>query len=251
MPNLIDRYVLGARVAPVTIVSLSLFLAVSAWIPFSEWPTKLAGGGVFLVIGAFALGQLARDAGKAIEPRLWASWDGPPSVRMLRHRDPTFPAGSKSLMHRRLIELGVVDQIPSEAEEQQDPVHADEVYRTCSDWLRRKALELKSKAPFDVVHSENIYYGFRRNLLGIKRYGLALTGAACAVAVAAFFFDRKPIIDLVLMLFLGAYLLFGVTEAAVKSAADEYAKRLLDAIQALDVPRKSAPKQRGAKARST
>jgi hypothetical protein len=145
--NLIDRYVLGARVAPVAVVAFSLFLAISAWIPFSQWPIKLLGGSAFLVLGAFILAQLARDAGKAIEGPLWASWGGPPTVRMLRHRDTTIAPGSKSLLHRHLIELDIVDRLPSESEEREHPDHADEAYLTCSHWLRQKALELKSKAP--------------------------------------------------------------------------------------------------------
>jgi hypothetical protein len=36
MSNLIDRYILGARVAPVAVVAFSLFLAISAWIPFAQ-----------------------------------------------------------------------------------------------------------------------------------------------------------------------------------------------------------------------
>ena len=73
MSNLIDRYILGARVAPVAVVAFSLFLAISAWIPFSHWPIKLLGGSAFLALGAFVLAQFARDAGKAIEGPLWAS----------------------------------------------------------------------------------------------------------------------------------------------------------------------------------
>ena len=114
MNNLIDRYVLGARVAPVAVVAFSLFLAISAWIPFSQWPIKVLGGSAFLVLGAFVLAQLARDAGKAIEGPLWASWGGPPTVRMLRHRDTTIAPGTKSLLHRHLVELGIVDRLPSE-----------------------------------------------------------------------------------------------------------------------------------------
>jgi hypothetical protein len=93
------------------VTPFSLFLAVSAWIPFSEWPVKLLGGSMFLAIGAFVLAQLTRDAGKRIEPGLWEPWGGPPSVRMLRHRDTTIAAGSKAAMHYRLVELGVVDHI--------------------------------------------------------------------------------------------------------------------------------------------
>lgn len=248
MGNLIDRYVLGARVAPVVVVAFSLFLAVSAWIPFSQWPVKLLGGGVFLAIGAFVLAQLTRDAGKRIEPELWASWDGPPSVRMLRHRDTTMAGGSKSQIHRRLVELGIVDHMPTGDDERQDPDAADAIYRTCSDWLRRKALELKAKAPFDVVHSENIFYGFRRNLLGIKVYGLVVTGAVLAITAGAFWSGRRPYIELCAILLVGVYLLLGVNAAAVKRAADEYAKRLLDAVQSVSPPRATATKGRSPRA---
>jgi hypothetical protein len=240
MNSLIDKYILGARVAPVAVVAFSLFLAISAWIPFSQWPIKLLGGSAFLVLGAFVLAQLARDAGKAIEGPLWASWGGPPTVRMLRHSDPTIAPGSKTLLHRHLIELGIVDWLPSEAEERGDPARADAAYLTCADWLRRKALELKSKPPFDIVHSENIWYGFRRNILGIKRYGLIIWSFALIAAGAAFFFNRQPFIELFGIVFVGGYLIFAVTEAAVRRAADEYSKRLLDAAQSLPIPTKPA-----------
>ena len=216
MSNMFDRYVLFARIGPVTTVALALFLAVSAWIPFSQWPVKLLGGGAFLAIGAFVLAQLTRDAGKRIEPALWTCWDGPPSVRFLRHRDTTIAAGSKAAMHRRLIELNVVNQMPSEDEERKHPSDADATYRTCSDWLRRKAIELKAKSPFDVVHSENISYGFRRNLLGIKHYGLITVGAVLVIAAGAFWSGRRPYIEGAAILLLGLYLLLCVNAAAVK-----------------------------------
>ena len=241
MNSLIDKYILGARVAPVAVVALSLFLAISAWIPFSQWPIKLLGGSVFLVLGAFVLAQLARDAGKAIEGPLWASWGGPPTVRMLRHRDATIPSATKSLLHGHLVELGIVDRLPSEAEERDHPDQADEVYLTCANWLRRKALELKSKAPFDVVHSENISYGYRRNILGIKPYGLIILCVAFIVTAAAFFFHRVPYIELCVIVILGAYMIFGVTKTALKRAADEYSKRLLDAGQILPASAKRSP----------
>jgi hypothetical protein len=240
MGSLIDRYILGARVAPVAVVAFSLFLAISAWIPFAQWPVKLVGGSAFLALGAFVLAQLARDAGKAIEGPLWASWGGPPTVRMLRHRDSTIAPGSKALLHRHLIELGIVAWLPTEAEEHYDPARADAAYLTCADWLRRKALELKSKAPFDVVHSENIWYGFRRNILGLKRYGLIIWGLAFIASSTAFFFGRQPFIEFFGIIFVGLYLLFAVSEAAMKRAADEYSKRLLDAAQSLPVPKSQA-----------
>ena len=245
--TLIDRYVLGARVAPVVVVALSLFLAVSAWIPFSEWPIKLLGGSAVLGIGAFVLAQVSRDAGKAIEGPLWASWGGPPTMQMLRHRDQTVEAGSKTLLHRKLAALQIVDRLPTPGEEIADPVEADAQYRTCADWLRRKALELKAKAPFDIVHSENIAYGFRRNLLGIRPYGLTVFAASIITTIIAFFFHRDPYVELGGVTLVGAYLLFAVNSEAVKRAAYDYSRRLLDAAQSLP---DSPPKKTGRKPRA-
>ena len=236
MPGLIDKYTLGARVVPVAVVAFPLFLAVSAWIPFSHWPLKLAGGGAVVTTAAFVLGQLARDAGKAIEGPIWASWGGPPTVRMLRHRDTTIAAGSKARIHKRLIELGVVNAMPSKAEEEQDPSAADRIYKMCSDWLRNKALELKARSPFDVVHSENITYGFRRNLLGIKPYGLAILALAITATVAAFTTGRHSVLEPGGLAVFGAFLVFGATRAAMKRAADDYSMRLLNAVEAIPLP---------------
>ncbi len=229
-------------------MALSLFLAVSAWIPFSEWPIKLLGGSAVLGIGAFVLSQIARDAGKAIEGPLWASWGGPPTMQMLRHRDLTIEAGSKALLHRKLVALEIVDRLPTLAEETADPAAADAQYRTCADWLRRKALELKTKPPFDIVHSENIAYGFRRNLLGIRPYGLMVLAATIVTTIAAFFFHRDPYIELVGIILIGAYLVLAVDADAVKRAAYEYSRRLLDAAQSLQAAtkRKAASKTRAA-----
>src|SRR5262249_21368552 len=136
-------------------------------------------------------------------------------------RDATIPPGTKSLLHRHLVELGVVDRLPSEEEEREDPNEADNEYLTCANWLRQKALELKSKSPFDVVHSENISYGYRRNILGIKPYGLLIVCFGLVVTIAAFFFQRQPYIELISIAVVGAYLVFGVTKAGLKRAADE------------------------------
>lgn len=244
--QIIDRYTLGARVFPVGVVAAPLFLATSAWFPISQWPEKLLGGSAVLAIAAFALAQLARERGKAIEGPLWDLWGGPPSVRMLRHRDNAFDAGTKARMHRRLIDLGVVDHIPSVQEEAHDPQGADKIYRTCSEWLRRKALELKSKSPFDVVHAENILYGYCRNLLGIRGIGLAIASVSVVAILTAFYFGRQPVAEIAGALALFGYLVAIMNATRVKHAADNYAYRLLSAIDAIPVPAaktKSKPKR--------
>jgi len=76
MIGLVDRYTLLARVGPAVLVGMAACLAVTAWIPFAEWPIKLAAGSTVIAIVAMVLGQLVRDAGKAIEKPLWTIWGG-------------------------------------------------------------------------------------------------------------------------------------------------------------------------------
>ena len=237
-----DRYTLRARVFPVVVAAAPLFFAISAWIPFSQWPVKLAGGSAALIVAAFALAQLARDAGKKIEQPLWASWGGPPTARMLRYGDPSFDDGTRERIHRRLVTHGVVGQMPTKAEQAAAPDAADATYRMCSDWLRGKALEQKANSPFDVVHDENISYGFRRNILGIRVPALAIAVFSLAVVASAFVFDRSPVIELGAVVGIGAYVVLGVTEAALKRAADNYSERLLRAVEA--IPAGKTPKTR-------
>lgn len=231
----LDRYTMFARVFPVAVVSFPLLLAVSAWIPFAQWPLRLAGGGLVMVIAAFALAQLARDAGKAIEAPLWVHWGGPPTARMLRHSDDTFDPSVKSSIHKQLVKLAVCECMPSAAEETADPEGAEATYRFCSDWLRRKALQLKGVSPFDVVHQENVSYGYHRNVLGIKTTGIAIALCSIVSIAAAFAFNRFPVIELLLALAIAGYLAFAITERRLKSCADSYSHRLLSAVDAIPV----------------
>ena len=245
MFNLLDRYTFTARVAPVVIVALAVPLAVGAWIPLSDWPVKMFGIATVLAIAGFAVSFLARDAGKALQGPLWASWGGPPTVQLLRHRNAIISAGSKAGLHQHLVALRIVDRLPSPAEEADDPFAADDKYLTCSDWLRRKALELKAKSPFDVVHGENINYGFRRNLLGIRKYGLMLIIPSFLVAGAAAFYGRHPAAELSGIAVLAAYLIFGINEAAVRRSAFDYSQRLLDSAFSLTPQAAKATRHRG------
>ena len=233
MIGLVDRYTLLARVGPAVLVGMAACLAVTAWIPFAEWPFKLAAGSTVIAIVAMVLGQLVRDAGKAIEKPLWTKWGGAPTARMLRHRDETIRPGLKASLHTRMVELGFVERMPTKQEEDEDPAGAERLYETCSDRLRNKALELKAKSPFDVVHQENISYGFRSNLLGIRTYALCIVAASFLGAVAAFFFGRHPYLEAGGIIVIAAAILASANESALKSTVDNYSERLLNAVDAI------------------
>src|SRR3989442_4065228 len=92
-----DAYTLRARILPTLIVGLPIGLAALAWFPKSaSWWGPISG----LVVGAGGvalLAQVGRDWGKRKQPRLFESWGGEPTTRLLRHRD----APNAVLLQRR------------------------------------------------------------------------------------------------------------------------------------------------------
>jgi hypothetical protein len=122
-------------------------------------------------------------------------------------------------------------QLPSETEETQDPVGADAAYEAAIGVLRERTRDANR---FPLVHGENIRYGFRRNLLGLRPFGLAGSllglGAALVDAVvirkATSAFLAVAVVDVLLLLFWWKT----VTEAWVRRAAEAYAEALLGSL---------------------
>ena len=109
--------------------------------------------------------NVARSKGKLLEPQLVDSWGGWPSTTLLRHRDKTIEAPTKARYHKKLQELVGELVLPSADEELANPVAADVVYRSATNLLKEKRRGPK----FKLLLRENALYGFRRNLLGLKR----------------------------------------------------------------------------------
>src|SRR2546426_1429790 len=126
--------------------------------------------------GAFLLSQLARDAGKRGEKRLFEKWGGLPSVRIFRHRDTQLDSITKARYHARLATLVGGTKIPTVGEEQADAAAADRVYMAWSNYLRVSTRDVKK---YSLVFKENVDYGYRRNVWGLRPIGI-LTCAACS-----------------------------------------------------------------------
>ena len=93
-----DGYDLKARIFPGLILALPVLVDALYAVP------RLKSFGIFTATGVcglaliYALGQVARWRGEAIESSLWLSWGGPPSTRFLRYRDETFSDELKDLI---------------------------------------------------------------------------------------------------------------------------------------------------------
>jgi hypothetical protein len=139
--------------------------------------------------------------------------------------------------HER-ISTAIGRTLPTATEEAEDEAGADEQYEDAAKSLRERT---RDATTFPLVADENAEYGFRRNLLGIRPYGLAsgLAGATVGAAVLTGLIGgghgESAAWAVAGAASLGETLFFllVVRPAWVRSAADLYAHRLLDAADLL------------------
>jgi hypothetical protein len=257
----LDDYTIKARFWPGLLTGLPAAAGLSVIIPDLSWQKQLGTGVGGILVFAFLLAQIARSRGKRLEPRLFELWGGKPSVRLLRHRDTTIDVHTKARYHRNIEEIsGGKLRLPSAAQESEDPHEADQVYEAATKLLIART---RDKSAFPLLYSENVNYGFHRNMWGFKPFGIAasLIGLALAgwrltdrvqrvhEAVTEFRFVQEetvsPIVAAVISLLMLAIWAVWVRPEWVKIPANAYAERLLEASDSL-APRPTARKQRTA-----
>lgn len=232
--KLTDTYTLQARFLPVVIVVLPV-VALLGGAVFSGHQLQIAAGAALTVFSAIA-SQIGRDRGRRLEPNLWKGWGGSPTLQRMRLRSER-PVELTDRLHARIVGL-LGDPLPTETDERDDPEAADARYDNAVARLRGLT---RDKKQFALLFSENINYGFRRNVLGLKPIGImvdvislggcvlliGLTGASLAHRLALY--APAAAISLALM----AFWLAAVSSDWVRIPADAYADRLFEAVDVL------------------
>jgi hypothetical protein len=231
-----DAYTIRARYLPALLVALPLGAALLAWFPNGFTVLKPFSVLFGLWGGAALVEQIGRDFGKRKEPGLFDRWGGKPTTRRLRHGD----ANNEVLLARRhaLLQRLLPDlRLPSPEDERRDPAAADKVYETCINFLREAT---RDKAKFPLVFEELCNYGFRRNLWGMKPFGLAisLTGLAALTVPSLIDYFRlsllPPLLPATALLADAAMLLawlFIIRPDWVRMTAEAYTDRLLESLE--------------------
>ncbi len=228
----LDRYTYCARLLPALITSLPFLILLFIALP-SIW--KLIGAlsamGISVAL-VFLMAQCGRDAGKRKESGLFHTIGGKPTTRLLRHADTTLPPATKKRYHDFLIANAPGFSLPTVQQEVSDPDAADTMYDSAADWLRAKTRDTKLH---ELLFAENISYGFRRNLWGMKPLGIS----ACifgALAIAGLFLGvpsleiAQPIAAATLMIISIqlCFWMFVIRPGWVAVPAEAYAKTLLE-----------------------
>lgn len=239
MPALFDAYTFRARLLPAILTALPAALAVIAFYPGGvNWWTPMWGA-ITAFGGAFLLSELGRDAGSRKEPKLFELWGGKPTTQRLRHRD----SPNRQILQRyrqRISELQPLLVFPSADEELGDPEHADEIYEAAANYLRERT---RDKSEFPLVFQALCEYGFRRNLWGLKPFGVTISLLSTVLMVVAVFVHISDILEspaLIAGTILNTLLLvmwvIRINPNWIKVTAFSYADRLLATCEVLKSP---------------
>jgi hypothetical protein len=228
----LDRYVLGARLAPAVLVLLPVTVTAGSWLQLDLFSAKGAAASfVWLAVSA-ALAQLGRDAGKKKEAVLFEKWDGRPSTQLLRSSNRELNTATRERYRAAAGRLMPGLKVPTQEEESVDPAAADVVFDAVGDVLKEKT---RDRERFYVLFSENVSYGFRRNMWGMKAYGVALAVLGCG-ACAAFALSHPSKGSIVATAVNGILVIYWakvVNADWVRVVAFEYARRLLASLDDL------------------
>ena len=241
LSNLItDGYERKARLYPALLLAAPIIIMVvgiasTKLSALESLATALAGCG-----GAFLLTQLARDAGKKREKHFFVAWGGLPSIAIFRHRDTRIDTITKARYHKQLATLVKGAKAPSPEDERRDPAMADQVYSAWSSYLRIHTRDTKK---YSLLFQENVSYGYRRNVCGLRPLGIVVNVLALLGNVAWLYRVRsitgtvttESVAALACVFALLLLWIFRFTPTWVRIPADAYAERLAEATDSLKV----------------
>ncbi|WP_163381386.1 hypothetical protein [Cyclobacterium sp. SYSU L10401] len=237
-----NKYIREARIYPFLIAALPIGLAIFIWFPdeLAKWKPIAGSAGVWIV-AAMLISQFVRDAGAKKQKRLFEVWGGTPTTKLLRHENARNPIMLERT-HKKLEQLLSSDselfKLPTKEEEKNDPVFADQKYELCVSYLRNNTRDTDK---FNLLFIENCSYGFRRNLWGLKIWGIVILILSIlmvfyklltSLSYSEFTSVSEVIVTLFLFILL-SFWIFLINKQWVKEAAYRYAQALIDSCDYL------------------
>jgi hypothetical protein len=237
------KYSLVARTYPIMILLIPLVITGSYLsVNFDNYYHFFTSIGLLGAL-SFLLTQLGRDFGKKKEHALWKSWGGMPTIQILRFNNDFLDDLTKKRYHLRLNELCPVEHIPTKELEQINPSEIDKIYST---WTKFMISNTRDTNKYRLLYKENINYGFRRNLWGLKKIAICLILInICIITLFSgsklgfnFFFQwtNEYFISLGLLLVILIFWILIVTKDWIKRVAFSYAERLFELTEKINVP---------------
>ena len=228
--NVLDSYSIRARLFP-AILALTpaiVFVLIGASWTDPGLPEALTAVAIGVLFVGFA--DFARRLGKRAERQIFAATGGRPTNTTLRRTDGTLDARMKDRF-RSFIAGQIEEVAPGEQTELESPGSVNDFYQRCNVWLRENTRDTEK---YHVLFSENISYGFRRNLYGLRSAALTVNIATLAAAITIWaakwevlgVTDRQLSVVVVLAACHALFFLFFATRGSVMDASHTYGRQL-------------------------
>lgn len=178
LASIADKYDRQARLGPAFLV---LFPVIVLVVVLFGPDLKFIGFIVTLLAslgGLYLIASMAREFGEIMEPKLFKRWAGTPTTQLLRHRNTVIEKITKKRYHAFLSKV-LGERAPTARQEAVNPEAADDFYQSGTRWLLENT---RDHDDFPIVFLENIAYGFSRNALALRPFGL-VSCIACLVYV--------------------------------------------------------------------
>lgn len=235
-----DSYTWRARVLPMFIALFPIGIVCVLWLPNFMLVARLITAFAGPLGLAMLLSQIGRDHGSRKQPSLWQRWGGSPTIQLLRHRSKAVNPVIRQRYHEKLSMLRPDLTLPTPDEELRDPIQADRIYEACVQYLISRTRDHKR---FSMVFKENVNYGFRRNLWGLRPVGVTLSALALSSCVLRLWLFKgtsefrvsDAIAGSILVSITLVFWIFSVTADWVRIPADAYASRLLETSEDLEI----------------
>lgn len=160
----LDYYELKARIAPAIFLSVPVLLTL--WSCYREEFTGLSDifEGIISLAIIYVFSIIVRALGKKIEPKLWESWGGAPSIQIVSWKNKIIGNELKEFyLHavRERLRLPT----PTREEEEANPTRAADLIKQA---FKRIQGVIRQKDKNGLWSIANADYGFARNLLGSR-----------------------------------------------------------------------------------
>jgi hypothetical protein len=225
-----DTYSLRARVFPALIAGLPILALLFVLVPWDHLGLPHLTATTMGVVLLFAFADVARRTGKHVQAKL-----GTGATPEQWHRGNTDVAEGAKDRYRDFTAKQLKLTTPTADEERTDPHLANDFYLSAGNWLREHTRDTRT---FSILFGENITYGYRRNLLGLKVTALTCNALVAVICAAILYFrppyfaalpqiDEKMVVIMAAVLLHSAYLLLAVSKGGVREASRAYGRQLI------------------------
>ncbi|WP_421681915.1 hypothetical protein HKW98_12395 [Stutzerimonas urumqiensis] len=243
-----DTYSLKARVFPALIAGLPTLALLFVIVPWDHLGIPHAIAVSMGMVLLFAFADLARSRGKRIQTKMGTG----ATPEQWYRGNPDIPEGSKNRF-RSFVANQLKQTAPTAEQEKADSFEANDFYLSANAWLRDHTYDTSQ---YGILFGENITYGFRRNLLGLKGIALTFNSFVLTTCTLIMYFrpnyfeglaslEEKLAITMLAVVLHSMFMIFAVNELAVREASRSYGRQLILSCEKLMRSRQATTKQEG------